>query len=93
MDGPSFYRKLTHRLPMLARRIVFVTGDVMDREKREWLESTGCMMLAKPFDVGDVRRAVQRISELDTCAATRDIDERLADEWTDDTHDCGRCRQ
>jgi signal transduction histidine kinase len=61
MDGPTFYRELTQRLPMLARRVVFVTGDVIDREKRAWLESTGCLCLAKPFDVNDVRRAVHRV--------------------------------
>jgi len=61
MDGPGFYRELVRRLPALARRVVFVTGDVMDREKREWLESTGCLTLTKPFDVNDVRRAVHRV--------------------------------
>ena len=61
MDGPTFYRDLIRRLPAFTRRVVFVTGDVMDREKREWLESTGCLTLAKPFDVNDVRRAVHRV--------------------------------
>ncbi|HEY3101621.1 MAG TPA: response regulator, partial [Methylomirabilota bacterium] len=64
MDGPAFYKVLVRRLPALARRVVFVTGDLMDREKREWLESTGCLVLAKPFDVNDVRRAVQRVLEV-----------------------------
>jgi CheY-like chemotaxis protein/anti-sigma regulatory factor (Ser/Thr protein kinase) len=61
MDGPAFYQTLVRRVPALARRVVFVTGDLMDREKREWLESTRCLTLAKPFDVNDVRRAVQRV--------------------------------
>ena len=61
MDGPAFYRELVRRRPAFARRVVFVTGDLMDRDKREWLESTGCLTLAKPFDVNDVRRAVQRL--------------------------------
>jgi CheY-like chemotaxis protein len=64
MDGPTFYRTLARRMPALARRVVFVTGDLMDREKREWLESTGCLVLTKPFDVNDVRRAVQRVLEV-----------------------------
>lgn len=61
MDGPSFYRELIQRLPGLTRRVIFVTGDLMDREKSEWLESTGCITLAKPFDINDVRRAVHRV--------------------------------
>src|SRR6267143_621996 len=39
MDGPAFYRELVRRRPAFARRVVFVTGDLMDRDKREWLES------------------------------------------------------
>jgi two-component system NtrC family sensor kinase len=61
MDGPAFFRELVRRRPAFARRVVFVTGDVMDRDKRDWLESTGCLTLAKPFDVNDVRRAVHRV--------------------------------
>ena len=61
MDGPAFYRELIRRRPIFTRRVVFVTGDLMDRDKREWLESTGCLTLAKPFDVNDVRRAVHRV--------------------------------
>jgi signal transduction histidine kinase/ActR/RegA family two-component response regulator len=64
MDGPSFYRELTRRVPALAHRVVFVTGDVMDRDKRDWLDSTGCLTLTKPFDVDDIRRAVQRTLEI-----------------------------
>jgi two-component system NtrC family sensor kinase len=63
MDGLAFYTALSQRMPALARRVVFVTGDLMDREKRAWLESTGCLVLGKPFDVNDVRRAVQRVLE------------------------------
>jgi len=43
MDGPAFYRELIRRRPIFTRRVVFVTGDLMDRDKREWLESTGCL--------------------------------------------------
>jgi CheY-like chemotaxis protein len=66
MDGPAFYRELARRMPALARRVVFVTGDLMDREKREWLESIGNLTLSKPFDVNDVRRAVHRVLEAAT---------------------------
>jgi signal transduction histidine kinase/ActR/RegA family two-component response regulator len=66
MDGPAFYRELARRRPALARRVVFLTGDLMDREKREWLESIGNLTLAKPFDVNDIRRAVHRALEAAT---------------------------
>src|SRR3989441_141531 len=50
MDGPAFYRELVRRLPVFARRVVFVTGDLMDREKREWLRSTRCFAPPQPVD-------------------------------------------
>jgi len=61
MDGLEFHRELIRQRPAFTRRVVFVTGDLMDKQKRDWLESTGCLTLAKPFDVNDVRRAVHRV--------------------------------
>jgi signal transduction histidine kinase len=61
MDGLEFHRELIRQRPVFTRRVVFVTGDLMDKQKRDWLESTGCLTLAKPFDVNDVRRAVHRV--------------------------------
>jgi CheY-like chemotaxis protein len=61
MDGLEFHRELIRQRPVFSRRVVFVTGDLMDKQKRDWLESTGCLTLAKPFDVNDVRRAVHRV--------------------------------
>src|SRR5205823_4517813 len=34
VDGEEFYRELAHRAPTLRSRIIFVTGDVISREKR-----------------------------------------------------------
>src|SRR5438132_14009560 len=60
LDGSDFYRQLKSRFPELCRRIIFLTGDVLDRAKREFLESTGAPVLMKPFDVPEVRRLVHR---------------------------------
>ncbi|OLB93162.1 MAG: hypothetical protein AUH30_20660 [Candidatus Rokubacteria bacterium 13_1_40CM_68_15] len=60
LDGSDFYRQLKSRFPELCRRIIFLTGDVLDRAKREFLESTGAPFLMKPFDVPEVRRLVHR---------------------------------
>jgi len=61
LDGVGLYRQLESRFPALCRRIVFLTGDVLDRSKREFLESTGAPFLMKPFDVPEVRRLVHRM--------------------------------
>src|SRR2546426_12422549 len=61
LDGTGFYHQLTSEFPDLCHRIIFLTGDVLDRAKREFLESTGAPFLMKPFDVADVRRLVPRV--------------------------------
>jgi signal transduction histidine kinase/CheY-like chemotaxis protein len=61
LDGEGLYRQLERRFPALLQRLIFVTGDVLDREKREFLESTGAPCLAKPFDLSEVRRVVHRV--------------------------------
>jgi signal transduction histidine kinase len=60
-DGVELYLALERRFPALCRRVVFLTGDVLDRTKREFLESTGAPFLMKPFDIAEVRRLVHRM--------------------------------
>jgi len=60
MDGIELYREMERRFPALQRRIIFVTGDVLDAEKQRFLESTGVPILTKPFDLTEVRRVVRR---------------------------------
>ena len=61
LDGERFYEELERRYPRLRERILFLTGDVLSREKRQFLERTGAPYLAKPCDLDEVRRIVQRI--------------------------------
>jgi signal transduction histidine kinase len=61
LDGVEFYRALERRFPHFCRRLIFVTGDVLDEEKRGFLEGTGAPCLAKPFDLTEVERIVQRM--------------------------------
>ena len=60
MDGVELFRELERRFPALRRRIIFVTGDVLDAEKRQFLESSGAPFLTKPFDLSEVRNVVRR---------------------------------
>ena len=61
VDGMTFYRTLVARAPALARRVVFVTGDVAGTEAEVFLEESGCRWLAKPFRLGDLLRAVRDV--------------------------------
>ena len=59
LDGPSFYRSLSTAVPSLARRVIFVTGDVAGTEAEAFLTSSGCRWLAKPFRLGDLLKFVR----------------------------------
>jgi signal transduction histidine kinase len=59
LDGQSFYRKLAEISPVLARRVVFVTGDAAGTDAGKFLEESGCRFLAKPFRLGDLLRLVR----------------------------------
>jgi CheY-like chemotaxis protein len=60
LDGPGLYREIEVHLPHLVRRIIFLTGDTLSPEAREFLERAGISRLNKPFRAVEVRRAVQQ---------------------------------
>ena len=62
LDGERFYGELVNRFPALRNRIIFLTGDVMSREKRGFLDATGAPSLFKPFTPEEVRRLVRRVA-------------------------------
>ena len=59
VDGRTLYRAIAAATPGLARRIIFVTGDVAGTDAERFLEESGCRWLAKPFRLGDLLRAVR----------------------------------
>jgi CheY-like chemotaxis protein len=60
LDGPGLYREVEARLPHMLQRIIFLTGDTLSPEAREFLEKAGISRLNKPFRAVEVRRAVQQ---------------------------------
>ena len=61
LDGREFYEKVIQKKPGLARRIIFLTGDVMGTEPMTFFNSVSCLHLAKPFHLAQVEEAVTRI--------------------------------
>jgi two-component system NtrC family sensor kinase len=61
VDGMTFYRALERDHSDMARRIVFVTGDVAGTQAEQFLEETGCRWLAKPFRLRDLLRMAREI--------------------------------
>jgi CheY-like chemotaxis protein len=61
LDGTQFYRQLAATSPDVARRVMFVTGDVAGTEAERFLDETGCRWLAKPFRLKDLLRAAREM--------------------------------
>jgi signal transduction histidine kinase/CheY-like chemotaxis protein len=59
VDGKMLYRAMAAATPALARRVIFVTGDVAGTDAERFLEESGCRWLAKPFRLADLLRAVR----------------------------------
>ena len=61
VDGMQFYQKLSVSEPALARRVIFVTGDVAGTDAEQFLQDSRCRWLAKPFRLGDLLRTARDI--------------------------------
>jgi two-component system NtrC family sensor kinase len=61
VDGMAFFREISTTKPGLARRVVFVTGDVAGTDAERFLEESGCRWLAKPFRLRDLVRTAREI--------------------------------
>jgi PAS domain S-box-containing protein len=61
MDGQEFYKRAIKLKPSMTRRFVFLTGDVVSEDTRDFLESTGNPHIAKPFQLNKVEEAVIKI--------------------------------
>jgi two-component system NtrC family sensor kinase len=54
MDGAGLWRDVSARHPLLARCMLFVTGDTLSPDAREFLRSSRCASLDKPFSKADL---------------------------------------
>lgn len=61
LDGPAIYRSLRRAGSPLAERILFITGDVLAAQTREFLEPNQLPYLAKPFLIEELKLAVHRL--------------------------------
>lgn len=56
VDGMAFFRDVSAKMPHVARRLIFVTGDVAGTEAERFLEDSGCRWVPKPFRLKDLVR-------------------------------------
>jgi PAS domain S-box-containing protein len=56
VDGQMFFREVSAKMPHIARRLIFVTGDVAGTDAERFLEECGCRWVPKPFRLRDLVR-------------------------------------
>ena len=61
MSGTEFYDAAVESRPGLARRVVFMSGDVLNPDLRGFATQHGIRLLAKPFDIDAVVRVVREV--------------------------------
>jgi PAS domain S-box-containing protein len=61
MSGTEFYEAAIESRPGLARRVVFMSGDVLNPDLRGFATQRGIRLLAKPFDIDAVIRVVREV--------------------------------
>jgi CheY-like chemotaxis protein len=59
VDGMAFFREVSSKMPHVARRLIFVTGDVAGTDAERFLEESGCRWVAKPFRLRDLVRVAR----------------------------------
>ena len=61
LDGRKLYELIARDDPQLARKIIFITGDIMNDEVRKFLSEIPNTHLMKPFDIDKLSKAVQEM--------------------------------
>ena len=55
LDGKLLYYWLKDKYPLLAERVMFMTGESLGVETQRFLKETGVPFLIKPFTTGELR--------------------------------------
>ena len=61
IDGLEVYQYISLKHPSLSPKVIFMTGDTMSRNIPEFVATTGCQLLRKPFTINELLAAVNNI--------------------------------
>jgi signal transduction histidine kinase/ActR/RegA family two-component response regulator len=61
MSGIELYKYMQKAAKSLARRVVFITGDVMSKDTMSFLSRTKASYITKPFDAEQLKKEIDRI--------------------------------
>ncbi len=62
LDGMGIHRRLAQSRPLLAKKVVFMTGDIMEHGLFHEMETLGLQYVKKPFDIRELARIVNDVA-------------------------------
>jgi len=63
MSGADLFRWAVNEKPGMANRMIFITGDVVNQQTKEFLSTAGRPYLPKPFSVGDLYEVMEEMGD------------------------------
>jgi CheY-like chemotaxis protein len=60
ISGRELYHHIEAMDSAQARRVMFITGDVMEATTRDFLDETGAPYIAKPFNIEHLKNSIAR---------------------------------
>jgi CheY-like chemotaxis protein len=61
MNGLELYRQLKKVKPEMAKRVLFVTGDVLEKTTSAFLRENNVPSITKPIDVEKLKQSIDKI--------------------------------
>ncbi len=61
IDGTELYLWLEAKHPELLKKVIFTTGDVMNRDTLDFLKKNKAPLLEKPFSPDELRSIIQQV--------------------------------
>ena len=84
LSGQELYTRACQIRPEMARRFIFITGDIDGENTRQFLDETRCSYFMKPFNLERLTTAVDMLTGVDGyCRIPSDRDLRAMDKIVD----------
>ena len=63
ISGIELFRHIQKETPSLTEKVIFITGDIMDKDTMDFLSKTGVSYNTKPFDIERLMKDINRICD------------------------------
>jgi CheY-like chemotaxis protein len=61
MSGKALFHTILNQRPELAPKVMIMSGDPEAPDHQDWIQAHGLTVLAKPFESGELKAAIERV--------------------------------